>query len=259
MIRVRGGAGIGDALYVRAAVEIMLRAGEQVTVCNDYPEVFLGLPVKVEPFRRMHIDRLAHYSTRKKCTETTQWADVCIAAEIPVEPMRLTWECQNPTLIKEMRRFAAGKPLVLVHGGRTPMGRTDGFGAELLPRKRGFDLVLREFADCYTVRIGKGASLYSLDVSLDLTGCTTVTDLLDLAQACDGIVGQCSYAVPLAEGFDKPLMAVWSDKGMREGRSMYIRQITPHKILSKDTSMFVVDTWSDEQIRDEVRAFRILQ
>jgi len=259
MKRIRGGSGIGDAIYVRAVAEHFLRAGERVTVCSDHPDVFAGMDVTVEPFRRIHIDVLAHYTTRKRYPDTTQWADVCISAGIPVEPLSIAWARRSDALVRELRSMAAGRPVVLVHGGRTPMGRTDGFGAELLPERRAFDLVLREFSDCFTVRIGKGKSLYPLAVSLDLTDRTSIQDLFDLAQDCDGVIGQCSYAVPLAEAFDKPLMAVWSAKGMREGRSAYIRQIVPQKILSKESSMFVIDNWSDEQIRDEVRAFRFLR
>lgn len=258
MIAVRGGSGLGDALYLRAAVEILLRQGERVTVCNDWPDVFLGLDVRIEPFRRTKIDRLAHYSLRKGEQKTSQWEDVCIQAGIVPEPMRIAWTQQNPALVQEIRRLACGRPVVLVHGGITPMGRTDGFGAELLPLKRGLDCVLREFGDCYTVRVGKGASSYPLNVSLDLTDMTTIPDLLDLAQDCDGIVGQCSYAVPLAEAFDKAAMFVWSAKGLNAPKP-YVRQITPAKILSKESSMFIVDNWTEEQIRDEVRAFRFLR
>lgn len=258
MITVRGGSGLGDALYIRAAVEIMLRTEKAITVCCDYPDVFIGLDVRVEPFRRTNIKRLAHYSLRKAEAKTSQWEDVCIQAGIVPEPMRINWSRQNPALVQEIRRLACGRPVVLVHGGITPMGRTDGFGAEVLPLKRGFDSVLRGFGDCYTVRVGKGASAYPLNVSLDLTDMTTIPDLIDLAQDCDGIVGQCSYAVPLAEAFEKAAMFVWSDRGLKS-KSAYVRQITPQKILSRESSMFVIDVWTEEQIRDEVRAFRFLR
>lgn len=257
VITMRGGSGLGDALYVRGVAEIMLRQGEQITVCSDYPDVFYGLDISVEPFRRTGINRLAHYALRKSIKETSQWADVCIQAGVTVEPMAINWTAKNPFLTHDIRHRAGSRPLVLVHGGVVPMGRKDGFGAEVLPLKRGFDVVLRGFADCYTVRVGRGKPAYDFHVDADLTDVTSVTDLIDLAQECDGIVGQCSYAVPLAEAFAKPAMFVWSQAGL-DSKSQYVRQITPAKVLSRDSSMFVLDTWSDEQIRDEVNAFRLL-
>lgn len=255
MRRIRGSSGIGDALYVRPFVEHFARLGERLIVCTSYPDVFLGTDAKFEPFTRLKIDIVATYTLGKNNPATTQWQDVCACAGVNL-PLQIQWQPRNQALVQELRAKANGRPLALVHGGRVPMGRTDGFGKELLPQRRAFEAALAELADCYTVRIGKGADLYPLPVSLDLNGLTSVPDLIDLGQSCDGVVGQCSFAVPLAEVFDKPLMAVWAEKGMK-AQQAYVRQITPQKVLSKETSSFVIDNWTDEQIREEVRAFRL--
>lgn len=255
MIRIRGASGIGDAIYLRAVVDHFIRKGERVTVCNDHKDVFLGLDCTVEPFRRDKVDKHAVYTTRKKFPGTNQWQDVCIQAGIPYEPLTITWTCRNAELIDNLRRRAEGRALVLVHGGRTPMGRKDGFGKELLPEQRAFAAVLNGFRDCFMVRIGHGPE-YPLPVHADLNGKTTIADMLDLGQACDAVVGQCSLAIPLAEGFGKPAMFVWAAAGLK-APSDYIRQIRPEKILSSPRSAFVMDDWTDAQIQEEVNAFRL--
>jgi len=210
----------------------------------------------VEPFDRFNIDVLAHYTAGKRDPTTNQWQDICRSAGIKEIPLRFDWTVRNQTLIEAMRADAGGRPLIVVHGGRTPMGRTDGFGAELLPERPAFVAALAALEGCFLVRVGKGADLYDLPVDVDLNGATSVSDLLDIATICDGVVGQCSFAIPLAEVFDKPLLVVWAASGMSEYRHPYIRQITPQKVLSKPTSRFVVDDWPIEKIQEVVRTFR---
>jgi hypothetical protein len=258
-VRVRGNSGIGDAIYTRAVVEFLLRQGDKVTVCSDHPDVYLGLDCKIEPFRRSAVDLHAVYTTRKKFNDTNQWQDVCAVSSLPRDlPLSITWTCRNEALVADLRRGAEGRPLVLVHGGRTPMGRTDGFGRELLPQRRAFEAVLNRMRDCYIVRIGKGADAYPLPVNVDLNGKTSVADILDLGQACDGVVAQCSLAVPLAEAFDKPAMFVWAAAGLQKTSVQFISRIAPAKVLSKSTSAFVLDSWPDAEILAEVDAFRLL-
>lgn len=256
-MRIRGGSGLGDSLYVRPIAEYYARAGGEVTVASNHPDVFIGAPVKVESFRRDRIDVVAHYVVGKADTSTTQWRDVCKLAGAPLDlPFGFSWTVLNTELVSRVATAAAGRPIVLVHGGRNPMARTDGFGMELLPRREAFEAVLEAFAGCYLVRIGKKEQeIYPLPSDEDLNGSTRVSDLLDLAQISQAVVAQCSFAVPLAEAFDKPLLAVWSAKGLA-AREPYIRAITPQKVLEKRTSSFVMDDWPLERITEAARAFR---
>ena len=255
-MRIRGGSGLGDAMYLRPIAEHFQSAGEQVTVCNDYPDVFLGSGAVTLPFDRFRIDVLAHYTVGKSNPATNQWQDICRSAGIDEIPLRFAWQVRNHWLVDVVESTAAGRPIVLVHGGRTPMGRTDGFGQELLPEQRGFDAVIEALAGCFTVRIGKGDKLYPLHVDVDLNNGTSVSDLLDLGWCCDGVLGQCSFAIPLAEAFDKPLLVVWAARGMAPGPHAYIRQITPRKVLSKPTSGHVVDDWPVDKIQEAALTFR---
>lgn len=254
-MRIRGGAGLGDAIYIRPIAEHFIRAGEKVTVCSGYPDVFLGTGAKVEPFDRFNIQVLAHYVAGKQDTTTNQWQDICKSAGVSV-PLRFDWTVRNPQLLEAIRADAAGRPIILVSGGRAPMGRTDGFGAELLPERSAFEATLAALDDSFLVQVGKAEPLYPLKADVNLNGSTSIPDLFDLASLCDGVVGQCSFVIPLAEAFDKPLLCVWAAHGMQANMHPYIRAITPQKVLSKPSSRFVIDDWPEEKIRAVARSFR---
>ena len=253
--RIRGGSGLGDAIYLRPIVEHFLRAGERVQVCSNYPDVFCGLDIQVETFNRNNIDVLAHYTAGKLTAGMNQWQDICASAKVSV-PLSFEWTVRNLALVDGLRAEAAGRPIIVVHAGRVPMARTDGFGKELLPERAAVDAVLEELADCLIVQIGKDGQQYTLKTEVDLSGRTSITDIFDLAVSVDGFVGQCSFIIPLAEAFDKPLLVVWAAAGMSPARHYYIRAITPRKVLSKQSSRFVVDDWAIGKIQEEARAFR---
>lgn len=255
MKRLRGGSGLGDSLYVRPIAEHLVRQGNQVTVMSDYPEVFAGVRVSVEPFKREGCNVVAHYSQRKACAETNQWQDICISAGVGEIPLKIEWQIQNRPLVNDLKAMARGKPIVMVNGGRPPMGRKDGYGYEMLPARAAFDAVLAALDGCFTVEVGKDLELYPLTAEVDLSERTSPADLMDIAAAARGLVGQCSFMIPLAEALDKPLMVVWAAAGLTSGTT-FIRQCTPHKILSKSTSRYVMDDWQPEQITEAVHAFR---
>lgn len=255
MKRIRGGSGLGDSLYVRPIVDYYVSRGHNVTVMSNYPAIFLGSGAKVEPFTRNGTNVLAHYTAGKARTNTNQWEDVCVAARVGVLPLRFEWEIQNRLLTRDLQAMARGKPIIMVNGGRPPMGRKDGFGDEMLPKRAAFDAVLSALEGCFTVEVGQGSELYPLTADVDLAERTSVADLLDIASIASGLVGQCSFMIPLAEAFDKPLLCVWAAKGLTS-KTEFIRQCTPQKILSKPTSRWVMDDWSAERIQEAARAFR---
>jgi hypothetical protein len=151
--------------------------------------------------------------------------------------------------------MARGKPIIMVNGGRPPMNRTDGYGFEMLPRREAFDTALAALEGCFTVEVGQGVELYPLTADVDLNGRTTAADLLDIASVASGLVGQCSFMIPLAEALDKPLMVVWAAKGL-VSKTLYIQQCRPEKILSKPSSRWVMDDWPADRIKETALAFR---
>jgi hypothetical protein len=254
---MRGGSGLGDSVYLRVVAEHFVRSGESVTVRSNYPEVFIDSGATVEPFCKFPaVDVIAHYHGGRRNQKSTQYADMLKCAGITEEvPLRFTWNARNRALVDDLMSRAAGKPLVIVHGGRAPFGRVDGVGAELLPKRESFEAVLAMFADCFTVRVGKGKQIYALPADYDLSDQTSVSDLLDTVSTCDAVVTMCGYPVPMAECFGKPVLAVWAARGLRSVRPI-IPSITPAKILSAPTSHYVVDDWDAPRMTNAVRAFR---
>lgn len=257
---IRGGMGLGDALYVQSVVRHLVEQGQSLRVCTAWPDVFkqLGDRVTTAPFSRQ-VQILAHYSARKQKPGTTQFEDVCITAGLREKvDLRLDWKAEDAALVAWLKDSADGRPIVLVQLPRSPMGRTDGFGAELLPDCRVIDRAiarLKERKRALIVQVGKGASLYGLHgIDIDLANKTTVRQMLDLSTIASGFLGYVSFLVPLAESFSKPALLVWSSRGLKS-RQPYISAITPKKVLHKPSSRFVLDDAKPAQIHEAADAF----
>lgn len=252
--RIRGGSGLGDSLYLRPIAEHLVRAGRRMTVMSNFPDVFIDSGCAVEPFRRERIDMVAHYVGGKNNPETTIWDDLCAHARVSA-PLRFEWAVRNRRLIRGLQEQAAGRPIIIVHGGREPMGRRDKFGIELLPNEAAFGAVISALEDVLTVRIGRGDEIYRVRADADLSNRTSVSDVLDLAWSCSGIVSMCGFPIPLAEAFDKPALFVWAARGLVSANP-FIRTVTPEKMLTKASSRVLIDDRPVDELREGARAFR---
>ena len=248
---IRAGMGLGDALYLQAIVRHLVDH-QALRVCTAYPDVFRPHQGRIElaPFTRQGINILAHYTTRKSVVGTDQFEDCCITAGIH-EPVDLVidWQREEGGPAAEVQRIAAGRRVVLVQLPRSPMGRKDGFGHELLPDCRVIQrLIDRVKGECLVVQVGAGAPLFKFSgIEVDLRDRTTVPQLLDVASIAAGFLGYVSFFVPLAESFKRPALLVWS-KLQRRANTAFIRQITPQKILHRESSKHVVDDWTEDRI-----------
>lgn len=256
MLSIRGGAGIGDAIYLQSVARHFVEQGHTVEACCNWPDVFLPLSGKavVSPFRRKPIDRLAHYAQRRGAVGTTQFEDCCIQAGIGEKvDLRIDWSPVNPGLIEMLRSH--GKPIIVVQMPRAPFGRTDGFGKEFLPDcTRIQEAIDRLRGRAFLVQIGKGAPTFRLGgIDLDLADKTSVADIIDIGYAADGFLGYCSFIVPLAESFSKPALLVWSRRGLKSSHEV-VRQMTAKKILHRPSSKWVMDDCSTIELERVVHA-----
>lgn len=258
-MRIRGGSGLGDAIYVRVVAEWYISRGYPVTACCNWPDLFIGSGCHVEGFSRSNIDCCAHYTQGKRMPHTTQWQDVCRMAGVPMDlPFRFEWKVQNKPRVHRALKAAHGRKLILVQGGKVPMARRDGFGKELLPEKEAFDEVLSHFTDCFLVQIGTGQLVYRPAHIEHAYTDTTIAELVDLFRVCDGVICQPGFAVPAAEVFDKPVFAVFAEQGLKCNND-FLNAITPKKLLSNPTrEVHAVDTWDVGEIKDAANAFRAL-
>lgn len=258
-VRLRGGSGLGDSVYLRPIVDHLVAQGHQVSVASNYADLFRGAGASVRPFTKGQENVVAHYAHARKRQTTNQYQDVLESAHIrELVPLRFDWMMQNLPLAHEIVERAEHRPIVLVHGGREPFGRTDGLGLEMLPCRGAFLAALSALGGCYTIRIGKGTHFYDVPTNLDLVDKTSVADLIDLTKLCDGVLTQCGFPIPLAECFDKPALVIFGASGLAS-RHPVIKLITPAKILCKPSSRYVVDDWTEERIRESVSgAFRFV-
>lgn len=252
MKTIRGGRGLGDTLYLQAIVRYLVAQHDEVIqAASDFPDVFrtLGRRVRVIPFTRVGVGIVAHYVARKGMPGTTQFEDMCLSAGIrkPVD-LVLDWKVIDEEIVRLVK--APGKPVICVQLPRAPMGRTDGFGHDILPNCDAIQHALEALAGRVTiVQIGAGKPLYSFRgvVDINLADQTSVSQLLDVASVADGFVGYPSFIVPLAECFDQPSLIVWSALGL-QSLDPFINRIAPGKVLHKKTSRAVIDTMSREEI-----------
>src|SRR3990167_5358369 len=218
MISIRSGMGLGDSLYLQSVVRHFVGKGQKIEACSAWPDVFmpLGAMVKVSPFRRNLIDRLAHYAMRRGVIGTTKFDDCCIQAGICERvDLRLDWKPINADLINSLR--SVGKPIIVVQMPRAPFGdRTDRYGIELLPDWRRVQRAIELIGSrAFIVQIGSGQSLHSFSgIDLNLANKTSVCDLLDVGWVAGAFLGYCSFIIPLSESFSKPALLVWSRRGL---------------------------------------------
>lgn len=254
MNRIRCGRGLGDSVYLQSVVRHLIETtGKRYEVCSDWPDVFLPLgdSVSVVPFTRQDVKILAHYASRKG-KSTTQFEDCCWNAGIrePVE-LRLDWTIQTDL----GRRLAdSGKRIIAVQLPRNPMGRTDGFGKEVLPDCRVIQKIINELSGQATiVQVGAGDPLYQFGgIDMDLANRTTVKELIDVLYLSGGILGYCSFILAFAESFRKSAVMVWSRAGLNS-KDLYIRQIAPEKIIQHpEQTKYVID---DDQDAEAIAQF----
>ena len=241
--------GIGDAIYLAAVVRHLVAGGQRLEVCTAWPEVFAAYAdfIRLSPFRRSPIDVLAHYSRRRNW-RTRQFEDVCIQAGIKeAVDLRLDWTVTDTALTQ--RLLSDGRPIVCVQLPRSPMGRTDGVGLELLPDCRRLQEVIdRLDRRALLVQVGAGRPMFKFSgIDVDLRDETTVSQLIDVASVSSGMLGYVSFIVPLAEALLKPALLVWSKRGLRSSTG-FVRQITPAKILERASSLHVVDNCSTDEL-----------
>lgn len=250
---IRAGSGLGDSIYLQSIVRDFVENGKRIEVMTNFPEVFRPIATKIglHPFARGATIQ-AVYSGRKNIRTTDQYMDMCQAAGLRYVPeMRLDWVVQNQPLVNRVKAAAGTRKILFVAKLREPMGRGDGFGMDILPRGRAFDLILnalREKGAWYVVQVGSGKELYHLAGIDERIEGTSVSDVLDLGFIADGFLAQCSFAIPLAESFNRRGLIVWSANGLKS-RNEFLRGITPQKVIHrKDKLRFVIDDWRQDMI-----------
>lgn len=233
---IRGGSGLGDALYLQSVCRHLIAIGRTNLVARtDYPDVFLPLAGKIgiKEFTKTGVGIIGHYSMRRQIQETSQFKDCCLQAGItsPVE-LKLDWRVNPPPV--DLRAY--GKRIAVIGLPRPPMARKDGFGRELLPRKDAYQRMVdgARAAGYLTVQVGAGNPVYHLQgIDIDLANKTTIPELFDIVAASDVVVCYPSFLVPLAESLGKQFICLFAMEGLKCDRN-FLRWVTPEKVIHRN-------------------------
>jgi hypothetical protein len=257
--RIKCASGFGDAIYAYPIVRHLIESGkeEHITVMTDYHQIYDCAPFKDKLSFLRHSKDFAQYKIsycgRKYKAGTSQFQDVCMAAEVPTDlDFSIDWEIQNQDLINTIKKLARRKeaPICLISAPFKPFGRVDEFGVELTVNfKRMDDLIRRNRDKYFFVQVCKNVPEYALNnIDLNLAGKTTISDVLDIMSISDCSMGQIGHILPLSEVFKVPCLLFFSRKGLNcENR--FISSITYDKIVHyKDIIKYCVDDETDVEI-----------
>jgi len=211
--------GLGDAIYLRAAVLHVLKS-EPVTVYTRWPEVFFDLPIKVrgiECIAEADDLRSVAYSMRAPMTECMFDARCRVAGLEPPIEMRLDWPIRNSALVDSVREQAAGRQVIVYQPQKVDL---------LSPAARPFRYAVAGL-DGFRVKIGREPYVTddALPCELDLLNKTSVLDAIDLCASADRMFGELCWLMPAAECLGKPFKCIYSHRAMASDE--WIKNIDP--------------------------------
>lgn len=248
---IKGASGLGDSIYLHPITCHHLAKGEtDITVMTNYPELFQDLPVKTIRHSKDYADKKISYCSRKYHLNSTQWEDVCIAADVGKKlDLRIKWGVKNQALVDLVKKRAKGKEFVVVATPYKPFGREDEFGKEMTLDYRVVDKLIKNNPQYFWVQTGREDALYKLPVDLDLNRKTTAADVMDLVVHSKGVVAPVGHMLPICESLNKRMLCFFSRNGLNcENR--FISSIKPQKVIHKKHLVsHVVDDESMESIQ----------
>ena len=226
LIELAAPNGLGDAIYLRAAVLHLLEQGEQdVHVITMWPAIFDDLPVTTKACSDLpgkEHPRYVAYTMRHKLHGTDQGMNqfqlCCREAEIagPVK-LDIRWTARNPALCKEIKRKAHGREILIYQ----PVKLANIF----TPQQNAFDRWLHQKNKYYRIRVGHPALIKqgsSMGCELDLVGKASVSDVFDIATIGDLFFGELCYIPLLAEAMDKQFVCMFSSAAAKTGEYKHI-------------------------------------
>jgi len=218
VIKVRGPGGFGDACYMASIVyHLRNRTKEKIGVMSNFSGLFGEIAdVEVFPYCKESGWVKRSYSVRRDYKETSQWQDLLMAYDLPVD-LPLFY----PLQIKKIRR---DRPIMICS----------------LPHKVfGFDEMFPE--DIYTETLKKNKGKYCVigigtqddaeiecdEIRKDLTP----LEVCSFVASADRVLGQCGWIIPFAERFEIPGEVLFS-KRLNNGGGIH-RLITPEKVIHR--------------------------
>lgn len=216
-MKIIGLSGFGDSIYIEPLVRSEAEK-ESIELYTKFPEVFAHLKsVKCLPFNNAaKVDEKFSYLDGKPNKSTTQLEDLGYSRP---EQFELDY-----------------KPICVLAAGYEGMLTRK----EFTPDKKVMQQIINDLkASGFEV-------LHITNKAVDkYEGVTEIESqnyfqTVCMFQGADLIVCQQGWGVALAEGLNKDCLVVFADK-IRKSNLEFIRQITPKKVVCKETTSFVWD------------------
>lgn len=237
MLELNASKGLGDALYLRAAVLHLLDRGEEVTVYTTWPDAFSDLSVTIKS-RQQLLDkpveglRSMHKSLRQTLSGMDHFQACCLRAEIkePVE-LEMRWTVKRPELVEDIKRKAAGKQILLYQSRRV---QNNEYQRLMAPRRAAFNRYVEKATGYYRIKLGKSSSIEcdtSAPCELDLFDKASIHDAFDIATAADMFFGQDCFLTILAQALNKPFACMFARAALES--ETWISNYTPERMIHK--------------------------
>jgi hypothetical protein len=216
-MKIIGLSGFGDSIYIEPLVRNEAEK-ESIELYTKFPDVFAHLKnVKCLPFNRAaKVDKTFSYLDGKPDKNTTQIQDLGYSRP---EQFKLDY-----------------KPICVLAAGYEGMLTRN----EFTPNKEVMQQIIND------LKAAGFEILHITNKAIDkYEGVTEIESqnyfqTVCMFQGADLIVCQQGWGVALAEGLNKDCLVVFADK-IRKSNLEFIRQITPKKVICKNTTRFVWD------------------
>jgi hypothetical protein len=229
--------GLGDAIYLRAIVLHLLERGDEPTVFTRWPDVFADIPATVKRVEDVTgAEDLRHAMYCLFCRVPAvraldQFALACLQAGI-LEPvaLRMDWKIKNDRLVDDIRRRAGSRRILLFQ----PVKCANADQEALRPKQDSFARFIAG-GDGFRVKVGNPAHIRAGDATpcdLDLIGKTSISDVFDVASVIDSIYCEPCFLLPLAEAMDKPVVCMFSRRGLAS-KVERVYNVTPERLFHK--------------------------
>jgi hypothetical protein len=238
---IAGASGLGDGIYLYPVVKY-LKDKYSLTVATKFPEIYKPLNVKTKKYTKK-VDIYCNYIERKSIQTTNQFYDICVEAGIPRDiPFEIDYKKQDINIPSGQKKIMViTRPYTPLHW-KNPENRVCEPDYEKMQ-----EFILRQKRKYYIVQLGTFSHYEPYrfhGIDLDLTGKTNYRQLMTVIDKSDAVIGQIGYVIAAAEALNKKCMIFWAKTGLLSNLAGgFYKFITPRKILTKDTSYYVVDSW----------------
>jgi hypothetical protein len=224
---IKSHSGLGDGIYLHPICKHLAKK-DKIILLSNYPDIYKDLNIEVKPHKTpgLHVDMRLSYVGRKPIQETNQYQDLLISGGLPDIPFEIEWKITN--------KLYKTKKVCLYPEEYKPLGREDGFGKELNIDWSIIDKLKEKYKDeIEFIKVGQGI--------------TTIIQLIDYAAQCDFSIAPVGHLLSLSEIFNKPILTIFSRRGLSSSNP-FIFNITPKKVLCKNTSKYIIDDYKFENI-----------